>query len=54
MNPMQSSAGTTKATPEGYLAFFPTPLPPTPDFALDEEVVLALTNAEFNLGKLVP
>lgn len=52
MNPMQSSAGKTKATPEGYLAFFPTPLPPTPDFVPDEGGVLALTTAEFHLGKL--
>lgn len=52
MNPMQSSAGKTQATPEGHLAFFPTSLPPTPDFALDEAGVLALTNAEFHIGKL--
>jgi Fic family protein len=52
MNPMQSSAGNTRQVPEGYLAFFPNPLPPHPQFALDEEGVLALTNAEFHLGKL--
>ena len=52
MNPMQSSAGTTKQVPEGFLAFFPNPLPPHPSLALDEDGILALTNAEFHLGKL--
>src|SRR5581483_11059040 len=49
---MQSSAGRTRQVREGYLAFFPSPLPPHPELALDEEGVLALTNAEFHLGKL--
>lgn len=52
MHPMQSSAGRTQQVPEGYLAFFPNPLPPHPEFVLDAEGVLALTNAEFHLGKL--
>jgi Fic family protein len=52
MNPMQSSAGRTQQVPEGYLAFIPNPLPPHPEFALDDEGILALTNAEFHLGKL--
>lgn len=52
MIPMQSTAGKTRQVPEGYLAFFPNPLPPHPELALDEEGVLALTNAEFHLGKL--
>ena len=52
MTPMQSSAGRTRQMPEGYLAFIPSPLPPTPEFTLDAEGVLALTNAEFHLGKL--
>jgi Fic family protein len=34
------------------LAFVPDPLPPHPEFALDEAGVLALTNAEFQLGRL--
>jgi Fic family protein len=49
---MQSPVGKTQRVPEGYLAFFPHPLPPNPEFTLDEEGVLALTNAEFHLGKL--
>jgi Fic family protein len=52
MNPMQSSAGTTRRVPEGYLAFIPNPLPPHPELALDDDGILALTNAEFQLGKL--
>jgi len=52
MIPMQSTAGKTRQVPEGYLAFFPNPLPPHPELALDEEGILALTNAEFHLGKL--
>lgn len=52
MNPMQSSAGKTQQVREGYLAFFPNPLPPHPAFALDEEGVLALSNAEHHLGQL--
>jgi len=52
MNPMQSSAGKTRQVPEGYLAFFPNPLPPHPNLSLDEEGVLALANAEFHLGNL--
>ncbi len=52
MSPMQSSAGRTRQMPEGYLAFIPSPLPPTPEFTLDAEGVLALTSAEFHLGKL--
>lgn len=52
VNPMQSSAGTTRQEREGYLAFIPYPLPPNPEFALDADGVLALTNAEFHLGKL--
>lgn len=52
MNPMQSTAGRTQKEPEGYLAFHPSPLPPHPAFTLDEEGVLALTNAEHYLGQL--
>lgn len=52
MIPMQSTAGKTRQAPEGYLAFFPNPLPPHPEIVLDEEGILALTNAEFHLGKL--
>ncbi|MFM9969212.1 MAG: Fic family protein [Burkholderiales bacterium] len=52
MIPMQSTAGKTAQVPEGYLAYFPNPLPPHPDFQLNEEGILALTNAEFHLGKL--
>lgn len=52
MDPMQSSAGKTRQLPEGYLAFIPYPLPPHPEFVLDEAGVLALTNAEFHLGRL--
>jgi len=52
MNPMQSSAGRTKQVPEGYLAFFPNPLPPHPELALDDEGILTLTKAEFHLGQL--
>ena len=52
MTPMQSSAGRTRQVPDGYLAFIPSPLPPHPEFELDEEGILALTNAEFHLGKL--
>ena len=52
MNPMQSTAGRTHPTPNGYLAFHPNPLPPHPEFVLDAEGVLALTDAEFQLGKL--
>jgi Fic family protein len=52
MNPMQSSAGKTLKEPEGYLAFHPNPLPPHPAFALDEEGVLALANADHYLGQL--
>lgn len=52
MNPMQSSAGKTKKVPEGYLVFIPNPLPPHPELSLDEEGVLALTNAEYHLGRL--
>jgi len=52
MSPMQSSAGRTRQVPEGYLAFIPNPLPPHPELALDDEGVLALTKAEFQLGKL--
>lgn len=52
MIPMQSTAGKTRQVPEGYLAYFPNPLPPHPEIALDEEGILALTNAEFHLGKL--
>lgn len=52
MIPMQSSAGKTRQVPEGYLAFFPNPLPPYPELALDDAGVLALTNAEFHLGRL--
>jgi Fic family protein len=52
MNPMQSSAGRTRQVPEGYLAFFPDPLPPHPELVLDDEGVLALTKAEFELGRL--
>ena len=52
MNPMQSIAGRTKQVLEGYLAFFPNPLPPHPELVLDDEGVLALTKAEFELGKL--
>ena len=52
MNPMQSSAGRTRQVPEGYLAFVPNPLPPHPELALDDEGILTLTNAEFQLGKL--
>jgi Fic family protein len=52
MNPMQSSAGKTQKEPQGYLAFHPNPLPPHPPFALDEEGVLALTNADHYLGQL--
>jgi Fic family protein len=49
---MQSSAGRTERVADGYLAFHPNPLPPHPEFVLDAEGVLALTNAEFHLGKL--
>lgn len=49
---MQSSAGRTKQVPEGYLAFFPAPLPPHPELSLDEEAVLTLTKADFELGRL--
>lgn len=52
MIPMQSSAGKTKQVPQGYLAFIPNPLPPHPDFTLDEAGVLALANAENQLGQL--
>lgn len=52
MNQMQSSAGKTQQVPDGYLAFFPNPLPPHPDFTLDEAGVLALANAENQLGQL--
>lgn len=52
MNPTQSSAGRTRQVPEGYLAFIPNPLPPHPELALDDPGILALTNAEFHLGKL--
>ena len=52
MIPMQSSAGKTRQLPESYLAFIPYPLPPHPEFVLDEAGVLALTNAEFHLGRL--
>ncbi len=52
MNPMQSSAGRTQQVPDGYLAFFPNPLPPHPVLALDDEGMLALTKAEFELGRL--
>lgn len=52
MYPMQSAAGKTQQTPEGYLAFIPNPLPPHPEFKLDQEGVLALTNAEHWLGRL--
>lgn len=52
MIPMESSAGRTRQLPEGYLAFIPYPLPPRPELALDEEGVLALTGAEFHLGRL--
>jgi len=52
MNPTQSSAGRTRQVPEGYLAFVPNPLPPHPELALGDEGILALTNAEFQLGKL--
>jgi len=49
---MRSSAGSTRQLPEGYLAFIPTPLPPHPELELDDEGILALTRAEFQLGKL--
>src|SRR5688500_8684430 len=49
---MQSSAGKTKQVPQGYLAFIPNPLPPHPDFTLDDAGVLALANAENRLGQL--
>lgn len=49
---MQSGAGKTQKEPDGYLAFHPNPLPPDPPFALDEEGVLALTNADHYLGQL--
>ena len=49
---MQSSVGRTQPVPQGYLAFFPHPLPPHPEFVLDQDGVLALTNAEFHLGRL--
>ena len=52
MIPIQSSAGKTRELPEGYLAFIPYPLPPQPEFTLDEAGILALTNAEFHLGQL--
>lgn len=52
MNPMHSTAGRTQLVPDGYLAFHPHPLPPHPEFVLDQEGILALTNAEFHLGKL--
>ena len=52
MAPMQSSAGKTRLLPEGYLAFVPLPLPPQPALVLDESGVLALTSAEYHLGKL--
>jgi Fic family protein len=52
MIPMQSSAGKTRQVAEGYLAYIPNPLPPHPEFSLDEAGVLALTNAEFQLGQL--
>jgi Fic family protein len=52
MIPMQSAAGRTRETRDGYLAFFPSPLPPHPELVLDQAGVLALTNAEFQLGKL--
>ena len=52
MQPMQSSAGKTQQAPEGYLAFFPNPLPPHPELVLDAEGVRALTDAEFHLGQL--
>ncbi len=52
MKDMQSSTGKTQQTPEGYLAFLPNPLPPHPEFVLDQEGVRALTDADFHLGKL--
>ena len=52
MKAIQSSAGKTQEVPEGYLAFLPNPLPPHPEFVLDQEGVRALTDAEFHLGKL--
>ena len=52
MTPMQSAAGRTRQMPEGYLAFIPFPLPPNPEFTLDAEGVLVLTNAEYHLGRL--
>ena len=52
MQPMQSSAGKTQQAPDGYLAFFPNPLPPHPELVLDAEGVRALTDAEFHLGQL--
>ncbi len=52
MQPMQSSAGKTQQAPEGYLVFFPNPLPPQPELVLDAEGVRALTDAEFHLGQL--
>ena len=55
MQEMRSSAGSTQQVQEGYLgylAFFPNPLPPHPEFVLDPEGVRTLSDAEYHLGQL--
>ena len=50
MDIMQSPAGQIIKFPSGYKAFIPNPLPPT--FEWNNQIVNALSRADFLLGKL--
>lgn len=50
MDIIQSPAGKIIKCPRGYKAFIPNPLPPT--FKWNNQIVSALSRADFLLGKL--
>ncbi len=51
-NPMRHRAGHYRQQPTGYRAFYPAPLPPTPEVALGRELQRILSDADRALGRL--
>lgn len=49
---MMRSSGKYIHQREGYRAFVPDPLPPTPDIDIDRELQKLLSNADRALGRL--
>ena len=52
MGPREGRAGRYVLQPAGYRAFIPTPLPPDPPLAIDDEVWDLLSKADRALGRL--